>query len=188
MGRAVSEPRAISSLLAAGVAHKSGNVRFKAAAHLDGIVSSGSQAVRASLVANWTLLEKLFRAAAALLDEGSFGTRVHGKRLLWQLARLVGNRADVDRLLGQLRPEALMKRAQEVVAAPDCPAATPPSRGAIVGELPAGWLWLAGCGWLAVGMLVLLYVPTCGAESCSAGGGMCMAAWQGAGTGGCRWQ
>ncbi len=74
---------------------------------------------------------------AALLDEGSFGTRVHGKRLLWQLARLVGNRTDVERLLGQLRPEALMKRAQEVVAAPDCPAVTPPSRGAVVGVLMA---------------------------------------------------
>ncbi len=75
-------------------------------------------------------------APAGLLDEGSFGTRAHGKRLLWHLARLLSGRADVERLAGALRAEALRAKVLDVALAHDCPAVAPPSRGASIGAPP----------------------------------------------------
>lgn len=84
--------------------------------------------LRAMLCANWALLDRLFRTAAAFLEEGSLETRTHGKRLLFEIRATVPARPDWERLLGALRPEALQRKVVEVLEAPGGPP-PPPSRG-----------------------------------------------------------
>jgi hypothetical protein len=90
---------------------------------------------RAMLCANWGLLERLFRASAAFLEEGSLETRTHGKRLLFEVRASVPARADWERLLGALRPEALQRKVLEVLDGPGPP--PPPAARGRMGE-PAG--------------------------------------------------
>ncbi|WIA17459.1 hypothetical protein OEZ85_014304 [Tetradesmus obliquus] len=126
---AASEARALSALLASGVSHKSPHVRCRAAAHLDEVAAAG-QGLEALLRGNnWSLLDRVFKAAAVFLQEGSLDTRTYGKRLLWAVkAALHGSRSDLDRLVTGVTPDASQRRVVEVLdgltAAPP-----PPSRG-----------------------------------------------------------
>jgi hypothetical protein len=90
------------------------------------------------LLANWPLLDRLFRAAAAFIEEGSLETRTHGKRLLFEIRATASSRADWERLLSALRPEALQRRVAEVVEAPGGPPPPPAARGRM-GELLSVW-------------------------------------------------
>jgi hypothetical protein len=70
------------------------------------------------------------RTAAALLQEGSLDTRTYSKRLLWAVkAVLRGNRADLDRLLSGVAPEAVQRRVVEVLEGLSGPPPPPASRG-----------------------------------------------------------
>jgi hypothetical protein len=99
------------------------------ASHLPGSKRPrASPTSRSTLLANWQLLDRLFRAAAAFLEEGSLECRTHGKRLLWELRSAAPARPDWERLLSGLRPEALQRKVLEVLDAPGGPP-PPPSRG-----------------------------------------------------------
>lgn len=81
------------------------------------------------LLSNWALLERLFKASAAFLEEGSLEARTHGKRLLFEIRATVSNRPDWERLLSGLRPEALARKVVEVVESLGGPPPPPSSRG-----------------------------------------------------------
>jgi hypothetical protein len=84
---------------------------------------------RATLAAHWALLDRLFKASAAFLEEGSLDTRTHGKRLLFEIRASVPGRGDWERLLAGLRPEALQRKVLEVLDAPGGPPPPPATRG-----------------------------------------------------------
>ena len=69
MCRNCSEPRVIAALTACS-GHKSMHVRCKMASHLDGLLEMSNNLPRALLTNNPQSLEKMFRTAAGLLDEG----------------------------------------------------------------------------------------------------------------------
>lgn len=56
---------------------------------------------------------------------GALETRTHGKRLVWECKRLIGNKSDFDRLLGVLRPVALQKKVQEFLESATGPPPAP---------------------------------------------------------------
>jgi len=99
------------------------------------------------LLSNWALLDRLFRAAAAFIEEGSLETRTYGKRLLFEIRATVAVRSDWERLLAALRPEALRRRVVEVLEAPGGPPPPPVVRGRM-GEClfwGAGWACVCVC-------------------------------------------
>eukprot|EP00775_Hariotina_reticulata_P004304 gene4304-4556_t len=125
---AVGEGRATSALIAAGIGHKSPHVRCRAAAHLDEIAAGGA-GLEGLVRSNWTILDKLFKAAAAFLQEGSLDSRTYGKRLLWAVkVALRGSRVDLERLLAGVAPEAQQRRVVEVLEALTAPPPAPTSR------------------------------------------------------------
>ena len=83
------------------------------------------------------LLERLFKTAAAFLEEGSLEARTYGKRLIWAAKGCVSNRSDYDRLVASLRPEGIQKKVVETIEGSNGPP-PPPARQAL-GALRTGY-------------------------------------------------
>ncbi|KXZ45846.1 hypothetical protein GPECTOR_50g640 [Gonium pectorale] len=128
MYRCCGEARSVLALLGCA-GHKNPYVRGKVAFHLDnhleGCAGGGG---RAALAGNSTCMERLFKAAAGFLDEGSLDTRTHGKRIIWHVKGMLSGRAEFDRLLGGVNPDGLRRKVVDVVEGLNGPP-PPPSRG-----------------------------------------------------------
>lgn len=132
MCRNCGEARVVAALLACA-SHKGPTVRGKVAFHLDNHLEAigGSPTGRSALINNWPTLEKLFKASAAFLDEGSLDTRTYGKRIIWHIKAIVGNKSDFDRLAVTVSPESLYRKVVDVVEGLNGPP-PPPSRGGLL--------------------------------------------------------
>lgn len=112
----VSGPRAMTALMS-GARHKAPNVRACAAQHLDLMVELACKGLGAwaAPTSNWGFLERLLATAVGLLDEGALETRIHGKRVIWNLKQLLGP-DEIASLVAQqqLQPMA-QKKLQELV-------------------------------------------------------------------------
>ncbi|GLI71807.1 hypothetical protein VaNZ11_017199 [Volvox africanus] len=136
MYRCCGESRAVLALLGCA-GHRNPYVRGKVAFHLDSHLEAcaGGGGGRQALVNNTACLERLFRAAAGFLEEGSLDTRTHGKRIIWHVKGMLSNRVDFDRLVAGISPEGLQRKVMEVVELLNGPP-PPPSRG--IGGTAAG--------------------------------------------------
>eukprot|EP00195_Chlamydomonas_chlamydogama_P001663 CAMPEP_0202916712 /NCGR_PEP_ID=MMETSP1392-20130828/69262_1 /ASSEMBLY_ACC=CAM_ASM_000868 /TAXON_ID=225041 /ORGANISM="Chlamydomonas chlamydogama, Strain SAG 11-48b" /LENGTH=1484 /DNA_ID=CAMNT_0049609237 /DNA_START=160 /DNA_END=4614 /DNA_ORIENTATION=+ len=133
MVRNCSEARTVSAL-AACANHKSTHVRTRVASHLDSLVEGGGPSnARSALTSNWSCLEKLFKTGAGFLDEGALETRTYGKRIIWGVKQLLGNKSDFDRLATSVSV-GLQKKVTEVVESINGPP-PPPTRGALGSRL-----------------------------------------------------
>ncbi|KAG2502218.1 hypothetical protein HYH03_000704 [Edaphochlamys debaryana] len=128
MCRCCGEARTITSLLACA-AHKNPYVRGKVAFHLDNHLEAcaGGGAGRLALGTNSACLERLFKAAAAFLDEGGLETRTYGKRIIWHVKALVGSRPEFDRLVQGVTPASLNRKVVDTVEGLNGPP-PPPAR------------------------------------------------------------
>ncbi|GFR42338.1 hypothetical protein Agub_g3246 [Astrephomene gubernaculifera] len=129
MYRCCSESRSTTALLSCA-GHKNPYVRGKVAFHLDNHLEAcaGGGGGRQTLAGNTACIERLFKAAAAFLEEGSLDTRTHGKRIIWHVKGLMPSRAEFERLLACLTPESLHRKVVDVVEGLNGPP-PPPSRG-----------------------------------------------------------
>ena len=131
MRGACGEARAAAALLGCAGA-RAAAARAKAAAHLAALVEAGGAArLAAGGAAGQALLERLFRAGAAFLEEAAPEARAHGRRLLRGIAAAAATRGDVERLLACVKPDALRRRAAEALDAP------PPSPQAAAAAAPS---------------------------------------------------
>lgn len=119
----VSEIRSITSLLASAN-HKSPHMRAKVAAYLDDSLEEASG--KLSMSGHGGLIEKIFKAAAGFLEEGSLDTRTHGKRLIWNIKHWLSSRSSFNRLVEQLGSESKQKKVLEVVESTNGPPPPPP--------------------------------------------------------------
>ncbi|GIL85496.1 hypothetical protein Vretifemale_14008 [Volvox reticuliferus] len=128
MYRCCGESRSVLALLGCA-GHKSPYVRGKVAFHLDSHLEAcaGAGGGRQALV-NAPCLERLFRAAAGFVEEGYQDTRTHGKRIIWHVKGMLASRAEFDRLVAGISPEALQRKVVDVVEGLNGPP-PPPSRG-----------------------------------------------------------
>ncbi|GLC41052.1 hypothetical protein PLESTB_000948600 [Pleodorina starrii] len=143
MYRCCSESRCVMALLGCA-GHKNPYVRGKVAFHLDnhmeacaglgGGLGGGGRQTPASSNA---CMERLFRAAAGFLEEGSLDTRTHGKRLIWHVKALLASRAEFDRLVASVTPASLQRKVVDVVEGLNGPP-PPPSRGLLGGAASGG--------------------------------------------------
>ncbi|KAG2432395.1 hypothetical protein HYH02_012966 [Chlamydomonas schloesseri] len=137
MCRCCGEARCAAALL--GVAgHKNPYVRGKVAFHLDCHMEACAGGARPSLANNPSLVERVFKAGAAFLDEGSLDTRTYGKRIIWHVKAMLASRTEFDRLVHSVSPESLHRKVVDTVEGLNGPP-PPPSR-AVAGGVPGSRL------------------------------------------------
>ncbi|KAG2439615.1 hypothetical protein HXX76_004967 [Chlamydomonas incerta] len=137
MCRCCGEGRCTAALLGVS-AHKNPYVRGKVAYHLDCHMEACAGGARQSLANNPAVVERVFRAGAAFLDEGGLDTRTYGKRIIWHVKAMLSSRADFDRLVHSVTPESLHRKVVDTVEGLNGPP-PPPSR-AVAGGVPGSRL------------------------------------------------
>ncbi|KAL3145388.1 hypothetical protein ABBQ38_001638 [Trebouxia sp. C0009 RCD-2024] len=110
----------VATALLAQVQHKSPQVRAKVASHLDSLLQ-GERGVR--LAGAGMQLDRVFKAAVGLLEEGSLDARTHGKRIIWQVKDMV-RMEELKGMVGRIGGgEAKQRKVWEVL---DSAAGPPP--------------------------------------------------------------
>ncbi len=95
---------------------------------MDGLLELNPNLIRVLASTSPASLDRLFRCAAAFLDEGALETRVYGKRIIWGVRSGLPSRSDFDRLVAVVQPATLSRKVLEVVESSNGPP-PPPSRG-----------------------------------------------------------